>query len=147
PLAATGSARVWIGRCVDDPFDTGGDQGIGAGRRPSVVGAWLLRNENVRSFRFLTCLAQGDCFCMGPTRMVRMTSAYGHHALDDHGADARIGSGVSPERNLDGPTHGMPVALREPGVKTAFWHGPSMSLRQALSCCARSRRGLASESV
>ena len=107
-------ARVRIGEGNDDAGNACRDDGIGAGRRPAVMGTGFERDVEGRPPRLLAGLRQRLGFAVG-TAAGRGDGATDDGSVPDHdGADGGIGGGEPgvPTRQAHGGRHVAPVLGR-----------------------------------
>ncbi len=143
PMAGARDLRIGIDQRGDHARDAGSDDGVGAGRRLAVMGAWLERDIERRPARGGTGAAERLGLGMGPPAGLGPAAADDHAVLRDHCADGGIGPGASEpapaqrerERHEAGvfrATHGQrhpmrstPTSLRAPDLRYTKARNPT----------------------
>src|SRR5215510_13112630 len=94
PMAGAGDLRIGINQRRDYARDAGRDDGVGAGRRLAVMGAWLERDIERRPARAGAGAAERLSLGVGPPTGLGPAAADDHTVLGHHRADGGIGPGA-----------------------------------------------------
>ena len=89
-MAFAGDARVRIFEGADDARDAGGDQGVHARRRFSVMGAGFERDVGGGAAGGVTRVAQGFGFGVRAAALLGPAAADDGSLIDDDAADGRV---------------------------------------------------------
>ena len=136
-MAGAGDFGIGIFERGDDARNSGGDDGIGAGRRFAVMRAGLERDVERRAARRGAGAAQRLDLGMRPAAGLSPAAADDDAVLDDDGADGGIGPGAAKpapaERKRE--RHEAPIFRQSVQLRIRFRACPGAHL-------ARSLRGL-----